>query len=246
MLGVAAKTKPYEMVSICRQPNDQADEQACIRRTPSEGDGGPPDKGKEVFMEIADVHQEGNLVIMVAEGTLKRTFKDTLCPSSTARQSNCKWLSGIRYIEKDVDRTEERPIVYLDEWLSGIRYIEKDVDRTKERPIVYLDECLLQKSRRKREKSIIGQLFGQGILVKVLQQRIQMIWCIQGEKEILELLLTFSQESDMLKARRWSSWSFAGRELLVTNWVPNFDPERVFIALFPIWVSYLDRVDRAL
>lgn len=50
-------------------------------------------------------------------------------------------------------------------------------------------------------------------------------------------LLSFSLESELIVARKWSPWSVVGHKFVVTNWVPSFDPSCAFIASTSVWIQ---------
>lgn len=125
---------------------------------------------------------------------------------------------------------------------SRIRHWEADYLKDQARPVITFDAVRLEESRRCRGKSLIGQLCGTPIRAQTLQQRLPSVWSCRGTVEVLELqnqfyLFTFSLENDLDRARRWSPWTVAGKKLMVTNWVLNFDPMKAYIACMLVWVQ---------
>ncbi|XXG79808.1 hypothetical protein AAC387_Pa09g0802 [Persea americana] len=83
---------------------------------------------------------------------------------------------------------------------------------------------------------------GTTIPTKMLQSRLPILWRLRGNLEIVEFpnqfyLFKFGHDQDMALVRLGSPWTVAGHLLILTRWVPDFDPTKVYIATLPIWVS---------
>lgn len=105
-----------------------------------------------------------------------------------------------------------------------------------------LDEGMLEERRRRRAKSLLGQLYGRPVRAHLLQQRLPTVWRCRAAVEVLELqnhffLFTFTLESNMIRARRLSPWTVAGQKLVATNWTLNFDQTKAYIACLPVWIE---------
>ncbi|KAJ8619982.1 hypothetical protein MRB53_028511 [Persea americana] len=77
---------------------------------------------------------------------------------------------------------------------------------------------------------------------KMLQSRLPILWRLRGNLEIVEFpnqfyLFKLGHDQDMALACLGSPWTVARRQLILTSWVPYFDPTKVYIATLPIWVS---------
>lgn len=131
---------------------------------------------------------------------------------------------------------------------SSIRYLPKVLSppfSTHDSvPVVELEESLLEENHQNLQHSLISQCLNRVVSAKVLAERLPTIWCIQGSLGVLELHkgflpFTFSNVADLCKARDGSPWIAAGEPIVVTTWVPNFDPQLAYLGAAPLWVRLL-------
>lgn len=109
------------------------------------------------------------------------------------------------------------------------------------RPTMVLDTAQLAINRQATATSLIGNLCGKWLSLKILARQLPSTCNLFGEVEILELQnhffpSTFSLSSDMECVRKRSPWSIANQQFIITGWVPNFVPKKVYIAFHSIWV----------
>lgn len=138
-----------------------------------------------------------------------------------------------------------RDIVGFPFQMASAQHIPSDPPQhpSLEVPVITVNEDILDCAcSRHHRLSLIGKIGGGFIPARILKQKLPALWRMKGSLEVLDLthnffLFHFGVEADLLFARAGSPWTVARKKLLMTGWIPNFDPTRAYIASFPVWVQ---------
>lgn len=124
---------------------------------------------------------------------------------------------------------------------SAIRYQPKLSTHDSSVPVISFGEEQLWEDRDAHALSLIAQFRTGRVPICTLLARLPKVSCTHGTMDIVELqnnflLCIFTSPIDSNRVRLGSPWTIAGKPLILTPWVPNFDPTRAYIAT--MLVSY--------
>ncbi|RWR76460.1 hypothetical protein CKAN_00490200 [Cinnamomum micranthum f. kanehirae] len=120
-------------------------------------------------------------------------------------------------------------------------WFQEETNRSHAAPIVSFTASELESARKNHALTLIAQCQGTRVPTQVFLSRINQFWCARDKLSVVELqnnflVCTFTDEKDFNWVRRGSPWKIAGQQVVVTNWIPNFDPTSAYIAQIPAWI----------
>ena len=198
--------------------------------------------GSEATMGEANPQTETLMVPpeINTQGAMPEGIKTSMSYKDVVAKSSEKEI----YFDEDVEVISDDDFGDEDENMAEFQSFdlnENPMDEDPMKPVISLPPKLVKKLHRQWKNSLIVKLLGRTIGYKMLKQRVQILWGLQGDFDLIDLeegfyLIKFNMKEDYFKVLAGGPWILINHYLTVRKWEPNFKTSEANDIITAVWL----------